>query len=141
MTKAKHYLQLRNFACDLLNEISVDSDPSSFLYESYIDGYVRGLIESFRLDKSEASNIRTEASEIKNKMREKVHQVQDANRYREAFDYCIGRLVYTELASKVLHSATPAEIIHLAETGWHSQDICDLYDEYEALEQKYLKKV
>lgn len=141
MTKSKHYLLLRRFERDLINGISVDPDPATFLYASYIDGYARGLIEALDLDKSEASNIRTETAGIKESAYEKIHQVQEANKYREALDYCIGRLVYTEGSSKVLHSATTSEVIHLFETGWHSQETCNFYDEYETLEKKYLKKV
>lgn len=141
MTKLKHYILLRNFERDLINEISVDPDPAAFLYASYIDGYVRGLTEAFNLDKSEASNIRTEAAEFKNTVREKVHQVQEANKYNKALAYCKDYLVYTADSAKVLNAATTSEVIHLYETGWHCSDTCDFFDEYEVLEKKYLKKV
>lgn len=138
--KAKYYILLRKFGNDLLSEISVDNDPATFLYAAYIDGYVRGLIEAFDIDKSEASNIRTEAAGIKEKAYEKIHQVQEANKYREALDYCKDRLVYTADSSKVLHAATTSEVIQLYETACHNPETCYFYDEYEVLEAKYLKK-
>lgn len=140
MTKLKHYILLREFASDLIRDISVESDPAFFLYAPYIDGYIRGLIEAFGLDKSEASNIRTEANKIKNTVREKVIQVQEVNKYKEALEYCKERLSKTAGVNKVLHSASTSEVIHLYETGWHSTDTCDFYDAYELLEAKYLKK-
>lgn len=140
-TKLKHYILLRKFKKDLIEEITVDKDPARFLYASLIEGYVRGLIDALSLDKSEASNVRTEASEITKAAYEKIDQVCFANRYNEAFDYCKGRLSRTADSDKVLKSASAIEVISLYETGWHCHDSCDFYDEYENLEKKYLKKV
>ena len=126
-TKLKHYILLRKFKKDLIEEITVDKDPARFLYASLIEG--------------EASNVRTEASEITKAAYEKIDQVCFANRYNEAFDYCKGRLSRTADSDKVLKSASAIEVISLYETGWHCHDSCDFYDEYENLEKKYLKKV
>lgn len=140
MQPAKHYIQLRKFAEDIIREISVDKDPATFLYEAYIDGYVRGLIESYILDKSEASNIRTEAAGIKKTAYEKIEEVRAAIKYQEALEYCKERFSKTADSIKVLHSATTSEIISLYETAWHCHDSCDFYDAYEELEHKYLRK-
>lgn len=132
---------LRNLSKELIQEISVDTDPASFLYLALIDGYTRCLIDVFDPDRTEAPyNVRIEAAEIKNIVRKKVDQVQFANKYNEALVYCKDRLKRTAGVNKVLHSATCAEVISLYETGWHCHDSCDFYDEYEVLESKYLKK-
>ena len=141
MTELKCSELLKNLSRELMHEISCDADPASFLYSALIDGYVRCLIDVFDPDRSEAPyNVRIEAAEIKGAVRERVKQVQEANKYREALNYCKERLSKTVGVSKVLHSATTSEIIHLYETSWHCIDTCDFYDEYELLEAKYLKR-
>lgn len=139
MTELNANELFRNFSRDLINEISVDKDPASFLYLSLIDGYVRCLIDVYDPEASQVPNVRIEAAEFKNFVREKVDQVQYANRYNEALDYCKERLSKTAGVNKVLHSASTSEVIHLYETAWHSPDTCDFYDAYEVLEAKYLK--
>lgn len=142
MTELKCSELLKNLSRELMHEISCDADPASFLYSALIDGYVRCLIDVFDPDRSEAPyNVRIEAAEIKYAVREKVKQVQEAHKYSEALEYCKERLSKTVGVSKVLHSASTSEVIHLYETAWHSHETCDFYDEYEILESKYLKKV
>ena len=141
MTESKCSELLKNLSKELIHEISCDADPASFLYLALIDGYVRCLIDVYDPDRTEAPyNVRIEAAEIKYIVREKVKQVQEANKYKEALDYCKERLSKTAGVNKVLHSATTSEVIRLYEAGWHSPDTCDFYDAYEELESKYLKK-
>lgn len=132
---------LKNLLKELIQEISVDADPASFLYFALIDGYTRCLIDVFDPDRSKAPyNVRIESAEIKNIVREKINQVQEVNKYNEALECCKDRLSRTKGVNKVLHSATASEVIHLYETAWHSQDTCNFYDAYEELEKKYLNK-
>ena len=140
MTKLKHYLIMRLFAKQILQEISVDKNPVTFIYDAYINGYTKAVIECCDLSKSEAANIRTEAAAIKKSAYEKIEEVRAAIKYQEALEYCKERLTGTFASSKVLHSATTTEIISLYETAWHSYDSCDFYDAYEELEHKYLRK-
>lgn len=65
--------------------------------------------------------------------------MQYVHKYNDALEYCKNRLKKCDTVNKVLHSATSDEIIKLSETGWHSYDDCNFYDEYENLEKKYLK--
>lgn len=60
-TKQFQYKLLREFGEDLIREIQVSEAPWERDYFHYITGYALGLIHALRLDKSEASNIRTEA--------------------------------------------------------------------------------
>lgn len=141
MTELKCSELLKNLSKELIQEISCDDSPASFLYFALIDGYTRCLIDVFDPDRSEAPyNVRIEAAEIKNIVSEKVKQVQEANKYRDALQYCKERLSKTAGVNKVLHSATTSEVIHLYQTAWNNPEPCDFYDEYEELEAKYLKK-
>lgn len=141
MTESKCSELLKNLSKELIHEISCDTDPASFLYLALIDGYVRCLIDVYDPDRTEAPyNVRIEAAEIKYIVREKVKQVREANKYKEALDYCKNHLSKTAGVNKVLHSASTSEVIHLYETGWNCYNSCDFYDEYEELESKYLKK-
>lgn len=142
MTESKCSELLKNLSKELILEISCDTHPASFLYFALIDGYVRCLIDVYDPDRTEAPyNVRIEAAEIKQLVREKVKQVQEANKYRDALQYCKECLSKTAGVNKVLHSATTSEVIHLYETAWNIPDPCDFYDEYEELEKKYLKGV
>ncbi|MBP5433404.1 hypothetical protein [Ruminococcus sp.] len=138
-TKQIQYKLLREFGEDLLREIQISDDPNEWDYAHYIMGYALGLIQALRLDKSEASNINTEAKELTVRTAEECKRVQYVHKYNRALEYCKDRLKKCDSVNKVLHSATSDEIIRLYETGWSSHDTCDFYDEYEELEKKYLK--
>lgn len=126
ITKQIQYKLLREFGEDLIREIQVS-------------GYALGLIHALKLDKSEASNIKTEAKELIARAAEECKRVKYVHKYNDALEYCKNKLKKTAGVNKVLHSASSDEIIRLYETGWSSQDTCDFYDEYEELENKYLK--
>lgn len=138
-TKQFQYKLLREFGEDLIREIQVSEAPWERDYFHYITGYALGLIHALRLDKSEASNIRTEAKKLTDRAAEECKIVKYVHKYNEALEYCKNRLKKCDTTNKVLHSATSDEIIKLYETGWYSYDTCDFYDEYENLEKKYLK--
>lgn len=139
MTKQIQYKLLREFGEDLIRDIQVSDAPWERDYFYYISGYALGLIHALKLDKSEASNIRTEAKELIARAKDECKRVNYVQKYNEALEYCKNRLKKTDGVNKVLHSASCDEIIRLYETGWNSQDTCDFYDEYEELENKYLK--
>ncbi len=138
-TKQLQYKLLREFGEDLIREIQVSDEPWERDYFHYISGYALGLIHALKLDKSEASNIRTEAKELTVRTAEECKRVQYVHKYNRALEYCKERLKKCDTVNKVLHSASSDEIIDLYETGWSSHDTCDFYDEYEELEKKYLK--
>lgn len=138
-TKQIQYTLLREFGEDLIREIQVSDYPHEQDYFHYITGYALGLIHALKLDKSEASNVRTEAKELTDKAAVECKRVKYVHKYNIALEYCKNRLKKCNGADKVLHSATCEEIIRLYETGWSSNDTCDFYDEYEDLEKKYLK--
>ncbi|MBQ1293002.1 MAG: hypothetical protein IIY21_03110 [Clostridiales bacterium] len=140
MTEQIQYTLLREFGEDLIREIQVSDDPNEWDYSHYIMGYSLGLSQALKLDKSEASNINTEAKELTVRIAEECKRVQYVHKYIRAREYCINRLKKTDGVNKVLHSASSDEIISLYETGWSSRDTCDFYDEYEELEKKYLKE-
>lgn len=136
-TKQKQYILLREFGEDLIREIQVSDDPNEWDYSHYIMGYALGLIQALKLDKSEASNINTEAKELTVRIAEECKRVQYAHRYNRALEFCKDQLKKCNSVNKILHSASSDEIIHLYETGWSSPEDCDFYDEYEVLENKY----
>ena len=138
-TKQIQYTLLREFGEDLIREVQVSEDPNEWEYAHYIMGYSLGITHALKLDKSEASNIKTEAKELTVRIAEECKRVQYAHKYTMALEYCKERLKKCDTVNKVLHSATSDEIISLYERGWHSSDTCDFYDEYEELEKKYLK--
>lgn len=138
MTKLKHYRLLRKFGEDLLQEISVDNDPSKFIYAGIIEGYTRAIIDACGLDKSEAANIRKEAEEIRYASTAKCMQVDYCKRYQRALDYCMERLGKSEQFKKVLRKASTDEILRLYEISWYEGNSCDFYDAFEELENKYL---
>lgn len=138
-TKQKQYILLRKFGEDLIREIQVSDNPDEWDYSHYIMGYALGLTQALNLDKSEASNINTEAKKLTVRIAEECKRVQYAHKYTRAMEYCNHLLKKCDTVSKVLHSASTEEIIRLYEVGWHSQDSCDFYDAYEDLEKKYLK--
>lgn len=138
-TKQIQYKLLREFGEDLIREIQVSDAPWERDYFHYIMGYALGLIHALKLDKSEASNIRSDAKELTVRAAEECKRVQYVHKYNDALEYCKNRLKKCAEANKVLHSATSDEIIRLYDRGWSSQDTCDFYDEYEELENKYLK--
>lgn len=140
MTEQIQYTLLREFGEDLIREIQISDDPNEWDYSHYIMGYSLGLSQALKLDKSEASNINTEAKELTVRIAEECKRVQYVHKYNRALEYCKNRLKKTDGANKVLHSASCDEIISLYETGWSSRDTCDFYDEYEELENKYLKE-
>lgn len=140
-TKQLQYTLLREFGEDLIRDIQVSDAPWERDYFHYISGYALGLIHALKLDKSEASNIRTEAKELIYRAGEECKRVKYVHKYNEALEYCKNKLKKTAGVNKVLHSASSDEIIRLYERGWSSQDTCDFYDEYEELEKKYLKEV
>lgn len=140
MTEQIQYTLLREFGEDLIREIQISDDPNEWDYSRYIMGYALGLIQALKLDKSEYSNINTEAKELTVRIAEECKRVQYVHKYNRALEYCKNRLKKTDGFNKVLHSASPDEIISLYETGWGSRDTCDFYDEYEELENKYLKE-
>lgn len=138
-TKQIQYKLLREFGEDLIREIQISDDPNEWDYAHYITGYALGLIHALKLDKSEASNINTEANELTVRIAEECKRVQYVHKYNRALEHCKNRLKKCAESNKVLHSATCDEIISLYERGWYSNDTCDFYDEYEDLEKKYLK--
>lgn len=138
-TKQIQYKLLREFGEDLIREIQSSDYPNEWDYAHYIMGYALGVIHALKLDKSEASNIKTEAKELISRAAEECKRVKYVHKYNDALEYCKNKLKKTDGVNKVLHSATSDEIIRLYETGWSSQDTCDFYDEYEELEKKYLK--
>lgn len=138
-TKLKQYILLRSFGEDLIREIQVSDDPNEWDYAHYIMGYALGITQAMNLDKSESSNIKTEAKELTVRIAEECKRVQYVHKYNRALEYCKERLKKCDTVNKVLHSASSDEIIKLYETGWSSHDTCDFYDEYEELEKKYLK--
>lgn len=139
MTKQIQYKLLREFGEDLIREIQVSDDPNEFEYAHFIKGFSLGLIKALKLDKSEASNINTEAKELTVRIAEECKRVQYVHKYSRALEYCKTLLKKCDGVNKVMHSATSDEIIRLYETGWSSYDSCDFYDAYEELEKKYLK--
>ena len=138
-TKQIQYKLLREFGEDLIREIQISDDPNEWDYAHYIMGYALGITQALKLDKSEASNINTEAKELTVRIAEECKRVQYVHEYNRALEYCKNLLKECDAVNKVLHSATTDEIIRLYETGWSSQDTCDFYDAYEELEKKYLK--
>lgn len=138
-TKLVQYLLLRKFGEDLIREIQVSDDPNEWDYAHYIMGYALGITQALKLDKSEASNINTEAKELTVRIAEECKRVQYVHKYNRALEYCKNLLKKCDGVNKVLHSATSDEIIRLYETGWNFGDTCDFYDAYEELEKKYLK--
>lgn len=140
MTEQIQYTLLMKFGEDLIREVQISDDPNEWDYSHYIMGYSLGLIQALKLDKSEASNINTEAKELTVRIAEECKRVQYVHKYNRALEYCKNLLKKTDGVNKVLHSASCDEIIRLYETGWSSQDTCDFYDEYEELENKYLKE-
>lgn len=138
-TKQLQYKLLRKFGEDLIREVQVSEDPNEWEYAHYIMGYSLGITHALNLDKSEASNIKTEANELTVRIAEECKRVQYVHKYNRALEYCTDRVKKSDGADKVLHSATCEEIIHLYETGWNCYDTCDFYDAYEDLEKKYLK--
>lgn len=136
-TKLIQYKLLREFGEDLIRDVQVSDDPNEWDYSHYIMGYALGLTQALNLDKSEASNINTEAKELTVRIAEECKRVQYAHRYNRALEFCKDRLKKCDTVNKVLHSSSCDEIIKLYETGWHSPDTCDFYDEYEILENKY----
>lgn len=138
-TKQLQYKLLRELGEELIRDIQVSDDPNEWDYSPYIMGFSQGLINVLNLDKSEASNVNTEAKELTVRIAEECKRVQYAHKYNRALEYCKDRLKKCAEVNKVLHSATSDEIIRLYETGWSSHDTCDFYDEYEELEKKYLK--
>ena len=139
MTKQIQYTLLREFGDDLIREIQISADPNEWDYAHYIMGFALGVIQALKLDKSEASNINTEAKELTVRTAEECKRVQYVHKYNRALEYCKNLLKKCDNTNKVLHSATSDEIIRLYETGWSSHDSCDFYDAYEELENKYLK--
>lgn len=133
------YKILREFGEDLIREVQVSDDPHERDYSHYIMGYALGITHALRLDKSESSNIETEAKELTVRIAEECKRVQYAHKYTRAMEYCKHLLKKCDTVNKVLHSASSEEIIRLYEVGWHSPDTCDFYDEYEILENKYMK--
>lgn len=140
MTEQIQYTLLREFGEDLIREIQISEDPNEWDYSHYIMGYSLGLIQALKLDKSEASNINTEAKELTVRISEECKRVQYVHKYNRALEFCKNRLKKTDGVNKVLRSASSDEIISLYETGWSCRDTCDFYDEYEELEKKYLKE-
>lgn len=140
MTEQIQYTLLREFGEDLIRDIQVSDAVWERDYFHYITGYALGLIHALKLDKSEASNIRSEAKELIARAADECKRVKYVQKYNDAMEYCKNRLKKTDGVNKVLHSASCDEIIRLYETGWHSRDTCDFYDEYEELEKKYLKE-
>lgn len=136
-TKLIQYKLLREFGEDLIRDVQVSDDPNEWDYSHYIMGYALGLTQALNLDKSEASNINTEAKELTVRIAEECKRVQYAHRYNRALEFCKDRLKKCDTVNKVLHSSSSDEIIKLYETGWCSPDTCDFYDEYEVLENKY----
>ena len=139
-TKQFQYIIFREFGEDLIRDIQVSDTPWERDYFQYISGYALGLIHALKLDKSEASNIRTEAKKLIDRAADECKRVQYVHKYNDALEYCKKCLKKCAITNKVLHSATSDEIIRLYETGWHCHDSCDFYDAYEVLESKYLKK-
>ena len=138
-TKQLQYILLREFGEDLIREIQVSEDPNEWEYAHFIMGFSLGLTKALKLDKSEASNINTEAKELTVRIAEECKRVQYVHKYNRALEYCRNLIKECDGAEKVLHSATCEEIIRLYETGWNCYDTCDFYDAYEELEKKYLK--
>lgn len=139
MTEQIQYTLLRKFGEDLIREIQISDDPNEWDYSHYIMGYALGLIQSLKLDKSEASNINTEAKELTVRIAEECKRVQYVHKYNRAVEYIRNR-IECESLNKVLSHASANEIIDLYETGWSSPDSCDFFGVYEELEKKYLKE-
>lgn len=129
-TKQLQYILLREFGKDLIREIQVSEDPNEWEYAHFIMGFSLGLTKALKLDKSEASNINTEAKELTVRIAEECKRVQYVHKYNRALEYCTDRVKKSDGADKVLQAATCEEIIRLYETGWNC---------YEELEKKYLK--
>lgn len=140
-TKQLQYKLLREFGEDLIREIQVSEDPNEWDYAHYITGYALGITQALKLDKSEASNINTEAKDLTVRIAEECKRVQYVHKYNKALEYCKDRLKKCDGVNKVLQSSTSDEIIGLYETGWSSYDSCDFYDAYEVLEKKYIKVI
>ena len=138
-TKQKQYKLLREFGEDLIREIQISDNPYERYYSPYILGYSLGLIKALDLDKSEASNIKTEANKLSIRIAEECKRVQYVHKYNNAVEY-IKKRIKCDSLNKVLSLASTNEIIDLYETGWCSQDTCDFYDAYDILENKYLGK-
>lgn len=138
-TKQIQYKLLRKFGEDLIREIQISDDPYERYYSPYILGYSLGLIQALDLDKSEASNIKTEANKLSVRIAEECKRVQYVHKYNRAVEYCRNKLKCESL-NKVLSLASANEIIDLYETGWSSRDTCDFFDAYDILENKYLRK-
>lgn len=135
-TKQIQYKLLREFGEDLIRDIQVSDAPHERDYFHYISGYALGLVHALKLDKSEASNIRTEAKELIVRAEEECTRVRYVHRYNTAVEYIKNR-IKCESLDKVLSLASTNEIIDLYETGWSLPDNCDFFDAYENLENKY----
>lgn len=129
---------LQKFGDELIREIQISDDPNERDYANMIMGYSSGLIDGLKLDKSEISNIRTEAKELTVRIAEECKRVQYVHKYNRAVEYCRNKLQKCESINKVLSLASTNEIIDLYETGWNSPDNCDFFDAYDILENKYL---
>lgn len=138
MTEEKHYIIMKKFAEDVLQQISVDEDPVSFLYDAYIKGYTEAVIRCHELSPAEANKVRKLSNDIRKDSKVKCEQVNYIQKYNSAVEYLKNRLSKTDTIKQVLSCASTDEVIHLYETAWHSHDTCDFYDEYEELESKYL---
>ena len=138
-TKKLQYKLLREFGEDLIREIQVSKDPDEWDYSHYIMGYALGLTQALKLDKSEASDINTEAKELTVRIAEECKRVQYVHKYNRAVEYCRDK-IKCESLEKVLSLASTGEIIDLYETGWSSHDTVDFFDAYEELENKYTKR-
>lgn len=138
MTEEKHYIIMKKFAVDVLQQISVDEDPASFLYDAYIKGYTEAVIRSCDLSPAEANKVRKLSHDIRKDSKVKCEQVCYIHKYNRSLEYLKDRLSKTDTINQVLSCASTDEVIHLYETAWTSNDSCDFYDEYEELENKYL---
>lgn len=140
MTEKKHYIIMKKFVVDVLQQISVDERPVSFLYDSYIKGYTEAVIRCHDLSPAEANKVRKLSHDIRKDAKVKCDQVKYIQKYNRSLEYLKDRLSKTDTINQVLSCASTDEVIHLYETAWTSPDSCDFYDEYEELESKYLKK-
>lgn len=138
-TKQLQYKLLREFGEDLIREIQISDDPNEWDYSLYIMGYALGLVQALKPDKSEISNINTEAKELTVRIAEECKRVQYVHKYNRAVEYIRNR-IKCESLNKVLSLASTNEIIDLYETGWCSPDSCDFFDAYDILENKLLRK-
>lgn len=135
-TKLKQYILLRSFGEDLIREIQVSDDPWERDYFHYISGYALGLIHALGLDKSEASNIKTEAKELIDRAAEECRRVKYVHKYNRAVEYVRGRV---KDADPLISAASTDDLISLYDIGLHSVDCTgeDFYDLYDDLLKKY----